>query len=139
MKTKIISVFTVSFIIMAAYIGGRAWERYCIPQHDVSVFVNGRIESNASAYKCPNGLVVVQIPDQASVLLDLDDLSSSSIPGTQFHNIFGFIFAHDPEPAGVLITDRVKIDPDLNVVVSERSIEYDDLISKERIHISIEK
>jgi len=81
----------------------------------------------------------VQIPDQVSVLLNLKDLSDSSIPTTRFHNILGIVFANDPKPVGVNLFDRVKIETPLNVIVSERTIAFDDLFSRERIQISIEK
>lgn len=139
MNKLVISVFGVCVLVVAAFVGGLAWERWCVPRSDITVSINGQIESEAWAATCPNGLVIVQIPSQTSVLLNLKDLASSQIPGTQFHDILGLTFSHDPHPQGVSIKDRVKIESDLNVVISEQSIAYDDLLTRERIQISVNK
>ncbi|MEP6947439.1 MAG: hypothetical protein ABJA02_16090 [Acidobacteriota bacterium] len=139
MKKTAISALAVGIMVVVAYIGGLAWQKWCVPRSDISVSVNGQIESKASAATCPNGAVIVQIPGQTSLLLNLTDMSSSTIPGTQFHDILGLTFSHDTNPQGVSIKDRVKIESDLNVVVSEQSIAYDDLLTRERIQILVNK
>jgi len=121
-----------------ALVGGRAWYRWCPHRNDVSVSID-RSHVDALAYTCPNGAIYIQIPGASSILLEPDDLTHSQFPGTHFYNLLGLEFTKDLEPSGVLVTDRIKIDPPLHVVSSAKSLAYDDLFSHRRVQIILNR
>lgn len=127
-------LFVVFILVIAAYVGGLAWPRFCRPVSQIEVYVNGKLQPNASAKKCPNGRILVEIPGESYVLI-APDFRAGSYPGNTFYNVFGLTFSHDLDPAGVSIDDKVKIDDNPGVEFSENSIGYSDLLSQDRILI----
>lgn len=131
-------IFIVGVLVAGAFLGGLAWRRLCLPLSGVEVSVNGRPQNAFSAQTCPNGLVRIVIPGE-SVILISSDLRGGSYPGTDFHDILGLTFSHDPNPAGVSISDRVKIETDPNLEFTENSMAYTDFQTHDRIVIRFTK
>jgi len=134
----LIRLLIVLVLIVGASLGRLAWDRFCMPLSGIAASVNGQPFTAVSAQTCPNGLVRVAIPGESSILIDVAG-RDAYFPGTQFHNILGLTFSHDPNPAGVSFRDRIKIEKDRNVEFTDNSIAYDDLLSDNRIVIKLDK
>jgi hypothetical protein len=134
----LIRLLIVLILVVGAFMGRLAWERFCIALSGVVASVNGEPFEAVSAQTCPNGLVRVEIPGQTSILVDTLR-KDAYFPGTEFHNIFGLTFSHDPNPVGVSFRDRIKIEKDRNVEFTDDSIGYDDLLTDHRIVIKLAK
>lgn len=134
----IFRIFAVGILVISGMLGGTAWRRLCLPLWGVQVSVNGQVQSQASAQTCPNGLIRLVIPGQSAVLID-GDLRGGSYPGTQFISIFGLTFANDPNPGGVSLDDRVKIETPPDFEFTSNSIAYTDFQTHNRIVVTIAK
>lgn len=132
---KLSIVFT---LVVVAFFGRLAWERFCMPLHGVVASVNGEPLKAVPAQTCPNGLIRVAIPGETSILIDFAR-SDAYFPGIQFNNILGLTFSDDPNPAGVSFRDRIKIEKDRNVEFTDDSVAYDDLVTDNRIVIKLVK
>src|SRR5688572_24909211 len=113
-----IKLIIVLVLVAAGAVGGLAWRRLCLPRSGVEVMVNGQKQGSAYAQTCPNGLIRVVIPGQISVLLDRDG-RKVYYSATEFHDILALTFAHDPNPVGVSADNRVKIDTDPQLEITE--------------------
>ena len=110
-----------------------ARQMFCWPRWDMEVFVNDERHA-ASATTCPNGRILVDIPGEAYILID-PDFQAASYPNDYFYKFLGLTLSKDPDPVGISIADRVKIDNNPGVEFSENSILYSDLVSHDRILI----
>ncbi len=133
----VLKLSIVLALVVGAFFGRLAWERFCMPLRGVVVSVNGGPFKAVPAQTCPNGLIRVAIPEESSILIDIAG-GDAVFPGTEFHNILGLTFSHDPNPAGVSLRDRIKIEKDRNVEFTDDSIAYDDLLTDNRIVIKLE-
>jgi hypothetical protein len=131
-----IRIVVVLILVAAAYVGGLAWRRLCLPLSGVGVTVNGNVQNAAFAQTCPNGLVRVVIPGQNEVLINHERRDVYYL-GTEFHDILGLTFTHDPNPVGVSINNRVKIETDPQLEFTESLIAYSDFESHDRIVIRL--
>ena len=127
-----VRVVIVLCLIAAGAVGGLAWRRLCMPKAGIEVMVNGNRQDSAYAQTCPNGLIRVVIIGQSSVLMDRDG-RKVYYSATEFHDILGLTFAHDPNPVGVSVDNRVKIETDPQLEITENSIAYSDFMTHDRI------
>ena len=131
----VLRILLVGFLMLAAYIGGLAWDRLCFSTSGVEVAVNGKAVEEAKAYVCPNDLILIRIPGQFPLLAD-ERKSSVVYAATEFHNFLGVVFAHDPDPAGVSLTDRIKVGQDPRLEFHGNGFSYDDNDTKDRIKVT---
>jgi hypothetical protein len=124
----------VGILTAGAYIAGLAWDRLCFSLSGVEATVNKKAVKDTKAYVCPNGRILVIIPDEMRILID-KDTNTVSYPATKFHNIIGFVFSDDTDPAGVLLTDRIKVEQDPHLEFTENGFSYNDMDSNDRIEI----
>ncbi|MEP6789141.1 MAG: hypothetical protein ABJB40_11960 [Acidobacteriota bacterium] len=129
-----LKIFVVGVLIMAAFFGGLGWRRLCLPRSDVEVYVNGKLQTAASAQTCPNGWIHIDIPAESSALID-PNFRGGSYADTPFYYIFGLTFSKDLDPKGISIGDHVKIDNNPDLEFSDNSIGYSDLLSHDHILI----
>lgn len=121
--------------MLAAHIGGLAWERLCLPTSGVEVAVNGNIVEEAKTYICPNDLILIRIPGQSQILVDKQN-HSVLYAATEFHNFLGVVFAHDPDPTGVSLTDGIKVEEDPHLEFHGNGFSYNDIDTKDRIEVT---
>lgn len=130
----VLRVLLVGFLMLAAYIGGLARERLCFSTSGVEVAVNGKTVEEAKAYVCPNDRILIRIPGQLPLLVDRQK-STILYAATEFHNFLGVVFAHEPDPTGVSLTDRIKVEEDPHLEFTENGFSYNGMDSNDRIEI----
>lgn len=131
----VLRILLVGFLMLAAYIVGLAWDRLCFSTSGVEVAVNGKAVEEAKAYVCPNDLILIRIPGQIPLLVD-KKRGSVLYTGTEFHNFLGIVFADDPDPTGVSLTDRIKVEEDPHLEFHGNGFSYDDNDTKDRIKVT---
>jgi|SRR5690606_535422 len=131
----VLRIILVGFLMLAAYIGGLAWERLCFSTSGVEVAINGNIVEEAKVYICPNDRTLIKIPGQFPLLVDKQK-SSVLYAATEFHNFLGIVFADDPDPTGVSLTDRIKVEEDPHLEFHGNGFSYNDIDTKDRIEVT---